>query len=125
MQGFVVATRRTRTAGKVDIPSIDDHVSKLEHMGKETVRKLQDIAAAAQQVGIEIDIPENCVQRVGDFKALALRAEQDGHLRQRLQHVLKLRCGAGYPARSGAGAWVQLACPAQLRLGSTECTRLL
>ena len=93
VQGFVVATRRTRTAGKVDIPSIDDHVSKLEHMGKETVRKLQDIAAAAQQVGIEIDIPENCVQRVGDFKALALRAEQDGHLRQRLQHVLKLRCG--------------------------------
>ena len=49
-EGFVVATRRTRTAGKVDIPSIDDHVSKLEHMGKETVKKLGDIRTAAMQV---------------------------------------------------------------------------
>ena len=47
----MVATRRTRTAGKVDIPSIEDHVSKLEHMGKETVKKLQDIHGAAMQVG--------------------------------------------------------------------------
>lgn len=30
------------------------------------------------------------IHKVGDFKLLALRAEQDGHLRQRLQHVLKL-----------------------------------
>lgn len=49
-EGFVVATRRTRTAGKVDIPTMDDPVGKLEHMGKETVKKLQDIQAAAQQV---------------------------------------------------------------------------
>ena len=96
----------------MDIPSIEDHVSKLEHMGKETVKKLQDIHGAAMQVGrlehthstrtaqeriltltsphpsisfitptqvgIEIDIPENCIQRVGDFKLLALRAEQVG-----------------------------------------------
>ena len=48
----MVATRRTRTAGKVDIPSIEDHVSKLEHMGKETVKKLQDIHGAAMQVGL-------------------------------------------------------------------------
>lgn len=27
---------------------------------------------------------------VGEFKMLALRADQDGHLRQKLQHVLKL-----------------------------------
>lgn len=27
---------------------------------------------------------------VGDFKQLALRADQDGHLRQKLQHTLKL-----------------------------------
>lgn len=25
-EGYVVTTRRTRTAGKVDIPSVDDHV---------------------------------------------------------------------------------------------------
>ena len=48
------------------------------------------LAFPPPKVGIEIDIPENCIQRVGDFKLLALRAEQDGHLRQRLQHVLKL-----------------------------------
>lgn len=46
----MVATRRTRTAGKVDIPTMDDPVGKLEHMGKETVKKLLDIQAAAQQV---------------------------------------------------------------------------
>ena len=45
-----VATRRTRTAGKVEIPNVDDHVSKLEHMGKETVKKLQDIKGSAVQV---------------------------------------------------------------------------
>jgi hypothetical protein len=55
-EGFVVATRRTRTAGKVDIPSIDDHVSKLEHMGKETVKKLADIHAAAAQVLELLDV---------------------------------------------------------------------
>lgn len=35
-------------------------------------------------------MPENCVLRVGEFRALALRAEADGHLRQQLQLVLKL-----------------------------------
>lgn len=89
-EGFVVATRRTRTANKVEIPSVEDPVQKLEHMGRETVKKLQDLRTAAMQAGIEIDIPENCVQKVGEFKQLALRAEQDGHLRQKLQHILKL-----------------------------------
>ena len=51
-EGFVVATRRTRTAGKVEIPNVDDHVSKLEHMGKETVKKLQDVAGSAAAVGV-------------------------------------------------------------------------
>ncbi len=31
-----------------------------------------------------------CVSQVGEFKQLALRAEHDSQLRQRLQHVLKL-----------------------------------
>lgn len=58
-----VATRRTRTAGKVEIPNVDDHVSKLEHMGKETVKKLQDIKGAAIQAGVDINIPENCINK--------------------------------------------------------------
>ncbi len=62
-----VATRRTRTAGKVEIPNVDDHVSKLEHMGKETVKKLQDVHASAIGCGIDIDVPTNCVNK-GDTR---------------------------------------------------------
>ncbi|KAH7619140.1 hypothetical protein Ndes2526B_g06092 [Nannochloris sp. 'desiccata'] len=89
-EGFVVATRRTRTAGKVDIPNVDDHVGKLEHMGRETVKKLQDIRGSALAAGIEINVPDNTINRVGEFRKLALLAEADGHLRQKLQQVLKL-----------------------------------
>lgn len=89
-EGFVVATRRTRTAGKVDIPNVDDHVGKLEHMGRETVKKLQDIRGSALAAGIEISVPDNAINRVGEFRKLALLAEADGHLRQKLQQVLKL-----------------------------------
>ncbi|KAK9793199.1 hypothetical protein WJX73_002582 [Symbiochloris irregularis] len=89
-EGFVVATRRTRTAGKVEIPNVDDHVSKLEHMGKETVKKLQDLRNAAAQAGLEIIVPDNCITKVGQFRKLSLLAEADGHLRQKLQQLLKL-----------------------------------
>ena len=58
-----MATRRTRTAGKVEIPNVDDHVSKLEHMGKETVKKLQDIHGSALQCGIELSVPTNCINK--------------------------------------------------------------
>ena len=40
---------------------MDDHVSKLEHMGKETVKKLQDIRGSAVQCGIEVSVPDNCI----------------------------------------------------------------
>ena len=92
-EGFVVATRRTRTAGKVEIPSVDDHISKLEHMGKETVKKLQDLRSAAECAQITLSLPDgvpNRIQKVGEFRWLAQAAEQDGHLRQKLQQVLKL-----------------------------------
>lgn len=58
-----MATRRTRTAGKVEIPNVDDHVSKLEHMGKETVKKLQDIRVSAIQSGIDITVPDNRIDK--------------------------------------------------------------
>ena len=45
----------------MEIPNVDDHVSKLEHMGKETVKKLQDIHTAAIQAGVEIAVPDNCI----------------------------------------------------------------
>ena len=90
-EGFVVATRRTRTAGKVEIPNVDDHVSKLEHMGKETVKKLQDIGGSAAAVGVDARVPDNCVESVGQFRRLALLAEGDGHLRQKLQQVREMK----------------------------------
>jgi len=67
-----VATRRTRTAGKVEIPNVDDHVSKLEHMGKETVKKLQDIKGAAIQAGVDINIPENCINKGSCYTLCAI-----------------------------------------------------
>lgn len=38
-----VATRRVKQANKADIPLVDDHVSKIEHIGRETVKKLVDL----------------------------------------------------------------------------------
>jgi hypothetical protein len=38
-----VATRRVKQANKADIPLVDDHVSKIEHIGRETVKKLLDL----------------------------------------------------------------------------------
>lgn len=67
-----MATRRTRTAGKVEIPNVDDHVSKLEHMGKETVKKLQDIHGSALQCGIELSVHTNCINK-GALKGLGSR----------------------------------------------------
>ncbi len=75
---------------QVDIPNVDDHVGKLEHMGRETVKKLQDVRASAAACGVELAVPDNRVDKVGEFRRLALLAEADGHLRQRLQQVLKL-----------------------------------
>ena len=65
-----MATRRTRTAGKVEIPNVDDHVSKLEHMGKETVKKLQDIHGSAIQCGIELSVHTNCINKGASQSAM-------------------------------------------------------
>ncbi|KAL0052689.1 hypothetical protein WJX82_006275 [Trebouxia sp. C0006] len=83
-----VATRRTRTAGKVEIPNVDDHVSKLEHMGKETVKKLQDIKGAAVQAGVDINIPENCINKGGPPSPFGMPPQQQAqhHQQQHPQH---------------------------------------
>lgn len=82
MSCTLAQTRRTRTAGKVEIPSVDDHVSKLEHMGRETVKKLANLKEAAQQAGLDdLKLPESlvaggCIESVGMFQQLALVADQ-------------------------------------------------
>lgn len=48
-ESFVVATKRVKHAIKSDIPSIGDHISKLVHIGKATVDKLQ---VGGQQLGL-------------------------------------------------------------------------
>lgn len=52
-ESFVVATKRVKHAIKSDIPSIGDHISKLVHIGKATVDKLQVTGVlAAPVVGV-------------------------------------------------------------------------
>lgn len=47
----------------MELPCVNDDVSKLKHMGKETVKKLRNLAESARQAGLDLpsDIP---VQRV-------------------------------------------------------------
>lgn len=42
---------------------MDDHISKLEHMGKETVKKLQDIRGSAAAAGMDINVPDNTINK--------------------------------------------------------------
>jgi hypothetical protein len=66
-ESFVVATKRVKHAIKSDIPSIGDHISKLVHVGKATVDKLQDIRQAGAEENLEVDLPDhlNKVDKVG------------------------------------------------------------
>jgi hypothetical protein len=49
-ESFVVVTQRQKCDRKVDIPSVDDPVAVLVHMGPKTVNKLQDLRSAAHKV---------------------------------------------------------------------------
>lgn len=51
---------------QADIPTVDDSVAKLMHMGRETCRKLADLHSAAQQANMELDLDEHlaCVEKV-------------------------------------------------------------
>ena len=90
-EGFVVASGRSRLAQKKCIPSVDDPVGRLEHMGKERVKKLRDLVSTARIMGV--DLPVNMpheVSKVGHFRGLALEADKDGQLRQKMLHILKM-----------------------------------
>lgn len=89
---FVVATRRVKQANKADIPLMDDHVSKIEHIGRETVKKLQDMVVAANEIGMQLQLPEKLlnITTVGQFLHLVEQAEKDSQLKKVLQIVLKL-----------------------------------
>ncbi|KFM24945.1 hypothetical protein F751_1824 [Auxenochlorella protothecoides] len=91
---FVVATARVKGAAKADIPHVDDHVSKIECVGVQTQRKLEDIAAAGAAAGVaDLRVPVNCVTRVGQFRELVELAEGNKPLRETLKQVLRLTKG--------------------------------
>lgn len=101
-EAFVVATRRTKTSGKAEIPYVDEHVSKLEHMGKETVRKLASLKESFEASGMSYGIPVDSIKTVGDFRQLALLADVDQQFRKNLQHILKFSADKFNEAREHA-----------------------
>ena len=52
-----VVTKRTKNLKKQEIPSLDDPISKLNHIGKETVKKLNELAASAAEACLHLPIP--------------------------------------------------------------------
>ena len=52
-----VVTKRTKNLKKQEIPSLDDPIAKLNHIGKETVKKLNELKASADEVQLDIGIP--------------------------------------------------------------------
>jgi hypothetical protein len=59
-----VATARVKGAAKVEVPHVEDHISKLEGIGLQTQKKLEDIGAAAAAAGVSgLAVPLNCVTK--------------------------------------------------------------
>lgn len=88
---FVVATRRVKSATKLDIPCTTDPVGKLHHVGRESVRRLADLHTAALQHGVPL--PPGVVKSVhtvGDFQLLCAQVEGNEALLQGLLSVVKL-----------------------------------
>lgn len=53
-----MSSNRVKQANKVEIPLVDDHVSKIEHIGRETIKKLADMRTAANDSGVDIQIDD-------------------------------------------------------------------
>lgn len=87
---FCVATRRAKTSEKAEFPFYTDSVSKLKHMGRETVKKLADLRASEKAFDVSLDVPYTSIQTVGEFCELVLLANKDSALRSKLQCMLKL-----------------------------------
>jgi hypothetical protein len=106
---FVVATARVKGAAKAEIPHVDDSVSKIEGLGVQTQRKLEDIAGAAAAAGVSnLAVPTNSVLRVGQFRELVELAERNKPLRETLKQVrvvvaVAIGCGGGWV---GVGRWL-------------------
>ena len=58
-----VVTKRTKNLKKQEIPSLDDPISKLNHIGKETVKKLNELKAAADEAQLPLPVPPELYRR--------------------------------------------------------------
>ena len=77
---------------KSDIPSIADHISKLIHIGKASVTKLQDLRGTAMADGYEILVPDelNCIDTIGAFQKLMQLGTLNARIKDQVSHMLKL-----------------------------------
>lgn len=57
-----MVTKRAKQDSKLEVPRLVDPVGKLEGMGKETTRKLQDLRGAAEEAKVALDVPLNTVE---------------------------------------------------------------
>lgn len=89
---FVVVARRAKNVHKQAIPSLDDPVSRLHHVGKETVAKLRSLGDTLRASGVRVDPSSSLssVTRVADFVALAAATADDPQLAGAVRAALKL-----------------------------------
>ena len=67
-----MVTKRTKNLKKQEIPSLDDPISKLNHIGKETVKKLNELKAAADEADLDLRLPPDLFQCApGSLSSLA------------------------------------------------------
>jgi hypothetical protein len=62
-----VVTKRTKNLKKQEIPSLDDPISKLNHIGKETVKKLNELQASADEASLMLKIPKDLFKYAWTF----------------------------------------------------------
>ena len=88
---FIVASGRSRLSQKRTIPFADDQVSRLEHMGKERIKKLSNLLVTAKDMNVDYQHNHpHQITTVADFKKIAFIADTDGQLKQKLLHMLKM-----------------------------------
>lgn len=63
-----VVTKRTKNLKKQEIPSLDDPISKLNHIGKETVKKLNELKASADEAALALKIPRDLYKCAFSYK---------------------------------------------------------
>jgi hypothetical protein len=83
-----VVTKRTKNLKKQDIPSLDDPISKLNHVGKETVKKLNELLASAEEAMLELDLPPDLYRCVWSLSICSSPVAVLVHLLLKLQSRL-------------------------------------